>query len=202
MNSTTTTPTLRQPILGGILIALICALPAQSVRADDELRAGAVLQVPFSIGSSLSSFDPAAMRLGLTCQFANVEEDEITTYRTIDVTDPDNPLLLSTSTEADEGDQVYGVEGNLFIEVFNDFNTSAEVLGIYGTKDIQGAAGAGYSLADGFFFDVKAMFPYAEVGLRFPSQVEIYAGAKTLGNFNPAQEHHTVDDRVIVTPEP
>lgn len=201
MHSTTPTTPRRQPILGGILIALLCTLPAQAVRADDELRAGAVLQLPFAIGSA-ASFDPTTIRLGLTCQFANVEEDEITTYRTIDVTDPDNPLLLSSTTKADEGDQVYGVEGNLFIEVFNDFNGSVEVLGIYGTKDIQGAAGAGYSLADGFFLDAKAMFPYAEVGLRFPSQVEIYAGAKTLGNFNPAQEHQTVDNRVIVALQP
>jgi len=201
MNSTTPAPTLRQPILGGILIVLLCALPVQPVQADDELRAGAVLQIPFAIGSS-ASFDPTNIRLGLTCQFANVEEDEITTYRTIEVTNPDNPLLLNSSVEADEGDQVYGVEGNLFIEVFNGFNSSVEVLGIYGTKDIQGAAGAGYSLEDGFFLDAKAMFPYAEVGLRFPSQVEIYAGAKTLGSFKPAQDHHTVDNRVIVVPEP
>ncbi len=202
MKHQTITTTLCQPILCGLLAGLICALPAQPAKADDELRAGAVLQVPFTLGADFSGFDPARIRIGLNCQYAHIEEDQFTTVRTINVTDPNNPIVMHSSTQVDEGDQVYGIEGNLFIEVFNGFNGSAELLGFYGNNDIQGAAGAGYSLADSFFLDVKAMFPYAEIGMRIMNHPEIYGGVKSLGSFDPAQESKTINQRFILVPAP
>jgi len=175
-----------KPIICGILVGLACALTTQPVNANDnELRAGAVIQVPFNINSRNSFFDPSKIRVGLTSQYANIQDDKYTHY--IDTS--------LTTTVKDEGYQVYGLEGNVFIEVFNKFNGSAELLGFYGNNDIQGAVGGGYSMADGIFLDVKAMFPYSEIGMRFTGQPEIYGGLKTLGAFKPAQENRVIDLR-------
>ena len=172
-----------KPIICGALVGLACSLTTQPVHANDnELRAGAVIQVPFSLNSKFPAFDPSRIRIGLTCQYANIKDDKYTRY--IDT--------VLTTTVKDAGNQVYGLEGNLFIEVFNKFNGSAELLGFYGSNDIQGAAGGGYSFADGMFLDVKAMFPYSEIGMRFTGQPEIYGGVKTLGGFKPAQVNQVV----------
>jgi hypothetical protein len=176
-------------LMGGVFVGLACTFPVQSAQADDtEFRAGAVIQVPFALGSSFPSFDPTKIRLGLTTQLASVEDDTITRF-------VDNTL---TTTRVDEGDQVFGLEGNVFVEVFNGFNGSVELLGFYGGNDIQGAAGAGYSFADGFFLDVKAMFPYSEIGVRFMNQAEIYGGVKTLGDFDPDRKLRIID---VSTPD-
>jgi hypothetical protein len=193
------------PVLYGTLIGLSCLLAAQPAAAEDEVRAGAVLQVPFDLSSANSFFDPSTIRVGLTCQYAEVEEDEIITHLSISdhYTNTSEPIYVYSnldgeSTEVDEGDQVYGVEGNVFIELFNNLTTSVELLGFYGNNDIQGAFGAGYSFEDAFFLDAKVMFPYAEVGLRFVGPLEIYGGAKTLGSFNPAKEYRTVEHHTTV----
>ena len=111
-----------------------------------------------------------------------------------------NPWLVKGDTvniHFRSAKQAHQVKGNInpgscnqgvFIEVFNNFNGSAELLGFYGSNSVQGAAGVGYSLADGIFVDAKAMFPYSEIGVRLMNQAEIYGGAKTLGSFNPAQD--------------
>ncbi len=166
-----------------VLVGLACVLPVQPVHADDDLRAGVVIQVPFGLGSSFPSFDPDKIRLGLTCQYADVEEDKYTHYYIDEEWE---------ATHKDGGNQVYGLEGNIFVEVFNNFNGSAELLGFYGGNDIQGAVGAGYSFSDKFFLDVKAMFPYSEIGVRFMNQPEIYGGVKTLGSFDPKRKSHSV----------
>lgn len=197
MKRTHTQTTFCKPMLCGALIGIACALMTQPVHANDnEFRTGAVLQVPFSINSRHSFFDPSRIRIGLTCQYANIEDDKFTTRRIIDNT---TGGVLSSTTSEDMGYQVYGLEGNVFIEVFNKLNGSAELLGFYGNNDIQGALGGGYSFADGIFLDAKAMFPYSEIGLRFTGQPEIYGGLKTLGAFNPAQKKWVIDTRV--TPE-
>ena len=200
MKLTNTKATLCKPILCGALVGLACALTTQPVHANDtELRAGAVIQVPFAINSKFPSFDPSRIRFGLTCQYANIEDDNITTTRYITdhhyITARTLALSVVDSTTAreDKGRQVYGLEGNVFIEVFNKWNASAELLGFYGNNDIQGALGGGYSFADGLFLDAKAMFPYSEIGLRFAGQAEIYGGIKTLGAFKPAKEYWQVD---------
>ena len=174
----------------GSLAALLCALSMQTARADDEIRAGAVVQIPFNLNGRGALFDPGAIRLGVTCQWADVEEDEITGIREITINTENGVLVDRSETTrrvVDEGNQVYGVEGDLFVTLFGDWNLSGELLGFYGTNDIQGAFGAGYGGAQGFFFDVKAMFPYAEVGLQFLGGAELYGGLKTLGSFDPAQ---------------
>ncbi len=187
MKRTNNQTNLCKPILCSALVGLACALTTQSAHANDnELRAGAVIQVPFAINSKFPSFDPSRIRVGLTCQYANIQDDNYTRY--IDT--------VLTTTVKDAGNQVYGLEGNIFIEVFNKFNGTAELLGFYGSNDIQGAAGGGYSFADGMFLDVKAMFPYSEIGLRYAGQPEIYGGLKTLGGFKPAQKRWTIDTRV------
>jgi len=183
----------RSLILSAALLGLASTLSAPSIHAEDEIRAGAVLQIPFSLGSSRPFFDPSAIRVGLTCQYANVEEDEIIT--THHVTNTWNNGSLTDSTEAtsvaiDGGNQVLGVEGNLAIAPFNGFNPSVELLGFYGTNDVQGAFGGGYDFDDSFFFDGKVMFPYGEIGLRFPNNVEIYGGVRSLGSFDPARDGH------------
>lgn len=196
----TNSTTFFKPIICGTLVGLACALTTQPVNANDnELRTGAVIQVPFNINSRNSFFDPSKIRVGLTCQYANIEDDNITTTRSITdhyyITARTLALsvLDSTTAREDKGSQVYGLEGNVFIEVFNKFNGSAELLGFYGNNDIQGALGGGYSMADGIFLDAKAMFPYSEIGLRFTGQPEIYGGVKTLGAFKPAKEYRQVD---------
>ena len=183
----------RSLLLSTALIGLASTLAASCLHAEDEIRAGAMLQIPFSLGSSKPFFDPSAVRVGLTCQFANVEEDEvITTHHVTNTFLNGNPTGSSevTTVDVDEGNQVLGVEGNLAIAPFNGFNPSVELLGFYGTNHIQGAFGGGYDFEDSFFFDGKVMFPYGEIGLRFPQNVEIYGGVKTLTNFNPALETH------------
>lgn len=197
MNKSKSHGTVSKALVGGVLAGLACSLSVQPVQADDtELRAGAVIQVPFALGSSFPSFDPSKIRLGLTTQFANVEEDKIT--RRIDnaLVDPNPPII-----QKKDGDEVYGLEGNVFVEVFNDFNCSAELLGFYGGNDIQGAAGGGYSFSDGFFLDVKAMFPYSEIGVRFMNEAEIYGGAKTLGDFDPSAKVRTINYNSNPAPE-
>ena len=174
----------------GSLVALLSALSMQTAWADDEIRAGAVVQVPFNLSGRGALFDPGAIRLGVTCQWADVEEDEITTTRYVTINNNNGVLVDSSETTrrvVDEGNQVYGVEGDLFVTLFGDWNLSGELLGFYGNNDIQGALGAGYGGAQGLFFDVKAMFPYAEVGFQFLSGVELYGGLKTLGSFDPGQ---------------
>lgn len=174
----------------GSLAALLCALSMQTAWADDEIRAGAVVQVPFNLSGRGALFDPGAIRLGVTCQWADVEEDEITITREITINTNNGVLVDRSETTRrviDEGNRVYGVEGDLFVTLFGDWNLSGELLGFYGTNDIQGAFGAGYGGAQGFFFDAKAMLPYAEVGLQFLGGAELYGGLKTLGSFDPAQ---------------
>lgn len=191
----------------GSLTALLCALSMQTVWADDEIRAGAVVQIPFNLSGRGTLFDPAAIRLGVTCQWAEVEEDDITITRYITINNNNGVFVDRSETTrrvVDEGNQVYGVEGDLFVTLFGDWNLSGELLGFYGTNDIQGAFGAGYGGAQGFFFDVKAMFPYAEVGLQFLSGAELYGGLKTLGSFDPAQTSErftvtTTNDRTSST---
>ena len=186
-------------ILCGALVGLACALTTQSVHANDnELRAGALIQVPFAINSKFPSFDPSRIRVGLTCQYANIVDDNFTTRRIIN---NNTGGVMASTLQEDRGNQVYGLEGNFFIEVFNKFNGSAELLGFYGNNDIQGALGGGYSFADGMFLDVKAMFPYSEIGLRYAGQPEIYGGLKTLGAFDPAQKRWTIDTRVTPLPD-
>jgi hypothetical protein len=203
MKRTNNQTTLCKPILCGALVGLACALTTQPVHANDgELRAGAVIQVPFILNSKFPSFDPSRIRIGLTCQYANIEEDNITTTRYfidhhINGSLVPPPQLINATVQEDKGEQVYGLEGNIFIEVFNNFNGSAELLGFYGNNDIQGALGGGYSLADGFFLDAKAMFPYSEIGIRFLNQAEIYGGVKTLGAFEPAKEYQQFDRHTI-----
>jgi len=107
---------------------------------------------------------------------------------------------MNSSIQRNAGDQVYGIEGNLFIETLNGFNGSAELLGFYGNTDIQGGAGADYSLSNSFFLDVKAMFSYSEIGIRIKNRPEIYGGVKTLENFDPAQNKRTVDSACILVP--
>jgi hypothetical protein len=201
MKRTNTQTTLCKPILCGALIGLACALTTQPVHANDgELRAGAVIQVPFALNSKFPSFDPSRIRVGLTCQYANIEEDNITTTR---YTNSNGVVYqnIPFTVQEDMGNQVYGLEGNVFLEVFNNFNVSAELLGFYGNNDIQGALGGGYSFADGLFLDAKAMFPYSEIGIRFLNQAEIYGGVKTLGAFDPTQERRVVN-RVVTPPPP
>lgn len=186
----------RSLLLSTALLGLASGLSAPCLHAEDEIRAGAVLQIPFSLGSSRPFFDYSTIRVGLTCQYASVEEDEVIT--THHVTNTWNNGSLTDSTEqttvdVDEGNQVLGVEGNIAIAPFNSFTPSIELLGFYGTNEIQGAFGGGYDFANSFFFDGKVMFPYGEIGLRFPQNVEIYGGVKTLGSFDPARENHRQD---------
>lgn len=186
-------PFRRTLILTTAIVGLAGTLAAPSIHAEDEIRAGAVLQIPFALGSSRPFFDYTTIRVGLTCQYASVEEDEVMTTHHVTNTFVNGTQTDSseeTSVDVDEGNQVLGVEGNLAIAPFNGFNPSVELLGFYGTNHIQGAFGGGYDFEDSFFFDGKVMFPYGEIGLRFPQNVEIYAGVKTLGSFDPARENH------------
>lgn len=183
-------------LLSTALIGLASTLAAPSLHAEDEIRAGAMLQIPFFLGGSKPFFDPSAVRVGLTCQFASVEEDEILT--THYVTETWNGTVLadrteSTSVTTSGGNQVRGVEGNLAIAPFNGFTPSIELLGFYGTNDVQGAFGGGYDFENSFFLDAKVMFPYAEIGLRFPGSVELYGGVRSLGSFDPAKEAYGQD---------
>ena len=186
----------RSLILSTILLGLASTLSAPCIHAEDEIRAGAVLQIPFSLGSTRPLLDYTTIRVGLTCQYASVEEDEvITTHHVTNtfVNGTQTDSTEETTVEVDEGNQVRGVEGNLAIAPFNGFNPSVELLGFYGTNHIQGAFGGGDDFEDSFFFDGKVMLPYGEIGLRFPQNVEIYGGVKTLGSFDPAQEAYRQD---------
>lgn len=192
----------RSLLLSTALLGLASALSAPCLHAEDEIRAGAVLQIPFSLSSSRPLFDYTTIRVGLTCQFANVDEDEV--FTTHHVTNTWNNGTLTgtteeTSVDVDGGNRVLGVEGNLAVAPFNGFTPSVEVLGFYGTNDIQGAFGGGYDFDNSFFFDSKVMFPYGEIGLRFPNDVEIYGGVRSLGNFDPARE--TYRQEVVTTIE-
>lgn len=192
----------RSLLLATALLGLASALAAPCLHAEDEIRAGAMLQIPFALGSSRPFFDPAAIRVGLTCQYASVEEDEIITTHHVTET-WDNGSLESrteeTSVAVNGGNQVVGVEGNLAIAPFDGFTPSVELLGFYGTNDIQGAFGGGYDFDDSFFFDGKVMFPYGEIGLRFPNNVEIYGGVRSLGSFDPAKEAYRQDVLTTIT---
>ncbi len=136
--------------------------------ANDEFRAAAVLQIPF--WSEASTFKMGNVRIGGTLQYADVEETEVV----------GNPV-----TSQDEGNQVYGVEVNTFFEPFSGWNPSVEVLGFFGTNDVQAALGGGYSWAVGWYGNAKIMFPYSEIGVRFIAPFEVYGGVKTFGDFDP-----------------
>lgn len=179
-------------LLSTAILGLTATLSVPCSHAEDEIRAGAVLQIPFSLGSSSPLFDPSAIRVGLTCQYANVEEDEVITTHHVTTTYVNDvqqgPATEQTTVAVDEGNQVVGVEGNLSVAPFNGFTPSVELLGFYGSNAIQGALGGGYDFDNDFFFDGKVMFPYGEIGLRFPQHVEIYGGVKSLGSFEPAKD--------------
>lgn len=171
-------PTSLQPILGATVALLLCT--AQLALAEDEIRAGAVLQIPITFSSLQSPVDISAIRIGLTCQFVEVERDKFLTENFIW-----EETIINSITHKDGGNRVYGVEGNVFLEIFDEWNASAELLGLYGGNSVQGAIGVGYDLRDEFFIDAKAMFPYSEIGMRFLGPFEIYGGVKTLGTFDP-----------------
>lgn len=181
----------RSLLLSTTLLGLSALLSVSPAQAEDEIRAGAVLQIPFALGSSRPLFDYSTIRVGLTCQFADVEEDEVITTHHITNTWNNGTLTGTTeetTVDVEGGNQVLGVEGNLSVAPFNGFTPSVEVLGFYGTNDVQGAFGGGYDFDNSFFFDGKVMFPYSEIGLRFPNNVEIYGGVRSLGSFDPARE--------------
>jgi hypothetical protein len=138
-------------------------IPAATVQASSsgEARVGAVLQVPFGLDGG--GFDIANLRLGAVCQLAEVEDDSAT----------------------DDGDRAYGAELGVYVEPLGGWNVSGELLGFYGTTDIQGAVGMGYDMADGIFANVKLMAPYSEIGVRFLGPLEVYGGLRTLGDFDP-----------------
>ncbi|MBM9537710.1 hypothetical protein [Desulfobulbus alkaliphilus] len=174
----------------GALAVLFCLLAVRPVAAGNEFRVGAVLQVPFSISGSGVAFNQSGIRLGLTGQYADIDDDTIIINRFIDnQPETDGRLTRQVVTretvKKDEGNRVIGLEANLFFEIFNNWNGTVELLGFYGTNDVQGALGAGYSFTHDLFVVGKLMFPYSEVGLRYMYLPEIFFGVKTLGSFSP-----------------
>lgn len=190
MKTTCWLPPFALPYRIGPLVALFCLLSTQPVLADNEFRIGALVQVPFAITGSGPVFDQTGIRLGLTGQYADVENDKIIINRYIDnhsATDGrlTRQVVTRETVKKDEGNRVIGLEGNLFFEIFNDWNSTVELLGFYGTNAIQGALGVGYRFTHDVFLVGKLMFPYSEVGLRYMYQPEIFFGVKTLGSFDP-----------------
>ena len=187
-------PLSRNAMIQTAVVVLICTASLQSARAEDDFRAGALLQVPFSLNSWRSPVDFSGIRVGLTCQYAQVEDDVIIITRKVTnnyLDDVFQDTAETTSvTGVKDGNQAYGVEGNVMLDILDGFTPSVELLAFYGTNDIQGALGGGYDFASDFFFDAKVMFPYSEIGVRFPNQVEIYGGLKTLGSFDPQNDHY------------
>jgi len=176
--------------LSSALTVLCCLLAVQPAAADNEFRIGALLQVPFTITGSAPVLDHTNIRLGLTSQYADVENDKIITDRFIDnyyAADGSlsKQVVTRETVRKDSGNQVFGLEGNLFFEIFNNWNSTVEFLGFYGSSSIQGALGAGYSFAHDLFLVGKVMFPYSEVGLRYMYQPEVFVGLKTFGSFDP-----------------
>ncbi len=146
--------------------------------ASNEFRAGALLQIPFSLGLRTPEIDPSTIRIGVSCQYANVENDQVLTVRRITNYYNDGgtirrQVLTGAEVQEDEGNQVFGVEANLLIALFDACKGSAEFLGFYGSNAIQGAAGGGYLFADDFFLSAKFMVPYAEIGLRHLDDTEL-----------------------------
>ncbi len=174
----------------GPLVALFCLLATQPALADNEFRIGALVQVPFTVTGSGPVIDQNGIRLGLTGQYADVEEDKIIINRYIDnYSTADGRLTRQVVTretvKKDDGNRVFGLEANLFFEIFNEWNSTVELLGFYGTNAIQGALGAGYSFTHDLFLVGKLMFPYSEIGVRYLYQPEFFFGVKTLGSFDP-----------------
>jgi hypothetical protein len=147
-----------------LVATIVPTLPAQA-SSSGEARVGAVLQIPFGLEGG--GFDIANLRLGVVCQLAEVEDD----------------------TATDDGDRAYGAELGAYVEPLGGWNISGEVLGFYGTTDVQGAVGMGYDMADGIYANVKLMAPYSEIGVRFLGPLEIYGGLRTLGDFDPDDYH-------------
>lgn len=182
-----TSSTFKIIMLAHLITLTGVSLPESSV-ADDESRVGAIQQLPFG-GGSRNFVDFSGTRLGLTVQYAKVEEDEKTVIRQIERRYLDGHLkstrVTSETSQIDEGNQAYGAEVSAFLQPFSGWTPSVECHGFYGNNEIQGALGAGYDWEDGLYGTVKAMFPYSEVGLRFFAPIELYAGGKTLGAFDP-----------------
>jgi hypothetical protein len=174
----------------GPLVALFCLLATQPALADNEFRIGALVQVPFTITGSGPVIDQGGIRLGLSGQYADVENDKIIINRYIDnysTTDGrlTRQVVTRETVKKDDGNRVFGLEANLFFEIFNEWNSTVELLGFYGTNAIQGALGGGYSFTHDLFLVGKLMFPYSEIGVRYMYQPEIFFGVKTLGSFDP-----------------
>lgn len=183
-------------MLCGTFTGLTSTLAPPDARANEyEFRAGAMIQVPFSLNSRFPAFDPSRIRIGLTTQYANIEKTDLITTRYYV-----NDTFDHAENALNKGNQVFGLEGNIFIEPWNSLNLSAELLGFYGNNDIQGAVGGGYSIADHFFLDGKVMFPYSEIGLRMMRNLEVYGGAKTFGSFNPSTDRSFFDRRLYTAP--
>jgi len=188
-------------------VMMIVSVPSLS-KASNEFRVGAVLQIPFG-GGGTSYFQLANIRVGVTSQYADVEDDEILIERHIINSYLDGRLRSQTVTNEtvtiDEGNQVYGIEGNIFIQPFGAWNPSVEILGFYGNNNVQGAFGGGYDWFDGWFLDSKVMFPYSEIGIRFIAPFEIYAGVKTFGAFDPEENitsNEIISSQYSTTPRP
>jgi hypothetical protein len=177
-------------------------------KAGNEFRVGAIIQIPFG-GGGISYFQLSNIRVGVTGQYADVEDDEIMIERHVTNDYLDGRLRSQTVTDetvtTDEGNSVYGIEGNIFVQPFGAWNPSVELLGFYGNSNVQGAFGGGYDWNDGWFLDSKVMFPYSEIGIRFIAPFEIYAGGKTFGSFDPegnSTSNEIVSSRYSTTPRP
>ena len=182
----------------GFLAALFCLFVVQPATAGDEFRVGALVQIPLSITGSGPVLDPTHIRFGLTCQYADVKDDKIITDRYIDnFYGGDGRLTRQVVTREtirkSSGNQVFGLEGNLFFEVFNDWHGTIEFLGFYGNNTVQGALGAGLTFSHDLFLVGKLMFPYSEVGVRYLYQPEIFVGVKTMGSFDPDNTYYQND---------
>lgn len=163
------------------------AIAPQTAKASDEFRAGIGFQIPFSTGGNNSGINWKDTRIMGKAQYANVEDTEVSIDRNITNSYSNGNLIgtnyTDTITKTDEGNKVYGLEAGLGIDFHG--NVSTELLGFYGTNDVQGAAGVGYDFESGLFLDVKLMAPFAEAGMRFDGENQVYMGANTLGSFSP-----------------
>jgi hypothetical protein len=196
--------------LAGVLAAG-CSM-WQTAFADDEFRAGLMLQVPFGSSQSGSWVHFDNTRIGAKIQYASIDDIVMQKEQTIKRVYLDDDLQRETVTSEnivtlDNGDKVSGAEAYFMVTPFNRrWNMSAGVNGFTGNRDFQGALGLGFDTSFGAYTQLGVLMPYSEAGLRYNFRaIDFYAGLNSLGGFSSKTQWKddiiTYDD-VIFTSSP
>jgi hypothetical protein len=176
-------------VAGGAAAGILLCQPAA---AEEELRVGVMLELPFGGSKHQSFVHFDSTRIGAKVQYAEVEEIEKRIEHVVDRVFQDGVLVSSEEkgnrvVTVSEGDQVYGGEFYLMVAPFTGkWTISTGINAFGGNNDFQGAAGFGYDPTFGGYMEIAALMPFSEAGVRLNlSYIDYFIGATSFSGFSP-----------------